>query len=260
MKAYKAFNKDWTCRGFKFEVGKTYTHDGEIQLCNSGFHACKNISDCFKYYDFSENTIVAEVEVFGKKIEAEDDSKIVCSKIKIKKEIKWVDVLELCNRGNCNSGNCNSGDCNSGNCNSGNWNSGNCNSGNWNSGNCNSGNWNSGNWNSGDCNSGIFNTNSPDKIRVFNKWISRDKFKSIKIPSFLYFDLTQFVSYDFATEEEKKKYKNDIETCGGFLKTLDYKDAFKRAWNNASEEDKKLVLKIPGFTPELFKEISGIEV
>lgn len=24
MKGYKVFNKDWTCRGFQYEVGKTY--------------------------------------------------------------------------------------------------------------------------------------------------------------------------------------------------------------------------------------------
>lgn len=41
MKAYKGFNKDMTCRGFQYEVGKTYETD-EADLCNSGFHACKN--------------------------------------------------------------------------------------------------------------------------------------------------------------------------------------------------------------------------
>lgn len=49
MKAYKGFNKDMTCRGFQYEVGKTYETD-EADLCNSGFHACKNPLDCFKYY------------------------------------------------------------------------------------------------------------------------------------------------------------------------------------------------------------------
>ena len=162
-----------------------------------------------------------------------------------------------CNSGKYNSGNCNSGDWNSGDRNSGNCNSGNCNSGDWNSGSFNSGDWNSGSFNSGDWNSGFFNTDSP-LVRIFNKEtnVSRD---DIDFPSFLYFDLTVWVSHDTATDEEKEVHKIDIETCGGFTKVISYKEAFRIAWNKASKEEHKKLLKLPNWNNEIFMEISGID-
>ena len=173
MKGYKVFNSDWTCRGFQYEVGKTYEMDKKPICCNRGFHFCKKVSDCFQYYPFDPDNKVAEVEALGDIDTNNDDSKCSTNKIHIIREITWQEVLDLvnlgkgctglCNSGDCNSGNWNSGDRNSGNHNSGPWNSGNhnsgyWNSGNWNSGNCNSGNHNSGDWNSGDCNSGNRNS------------------------------------------------------------------------------------------------------
>src|SRR5574344_462932 len=162
------------------------------------------------------------------------------------------------NSGSWNSGNNNSGSWNSGNNNSGDGNSGNRNSGDWNSGNRNSGNRNSGDWNSGNRNSGFFNTDSP-LVRIFNKEtnVPRD---NIDFPSFFYFDLTVWVSHDTATDEEKEEHKQEIETCGGFLKTLDYKEAFKLAWDKASEEEHEQVKQLPNFDADIFYEISGIDV
>ena len=168
MKGYKVFNSDWTCRNYKYEVGKTYEMEETPICCNNGFHFCTNLSDCFNYYSFNTNNKVAEIEALGEIDKDDDDTKHCTNKIKIVREIAWEEVLTLCNSGdwnsgNRNSGNWNSGNCNSGNCNSGNRNSGNRNSGDWNSGNRNSGNRNSGNrnsgdWNSGDCNSGDWNS------------------------------------------------------------------------------------------------------
>ena len=178
MEGYKVFEPDWTCRGFQYEVGKTFEEDVTPSCCNRGFHFCKELKDCFNYYPFNPDNKVAKVIALGEIDEESDDSKCCTNKIQIVEEISWEDVLRMVNLGKGNAGLCNSGDCNSGNWNSGNWNSGNRNSGNWNSGNrnsgnwnsgnrnsgnrnsgnWNSGNWNSGNWNSGDCNSGDWNS------------------------------------------------------------------------------------------------------
>uniref|UniRef100_UPI00334086EB DUF7666 domain-containing protein n=1 Tax=Tissierella praeacuta TaxID=43131 RepID=UPI00334086EB len=127
IKGFKVFNNDFTCRGFQYKVGQTYEHDGNIELCGSGFHFCRKASDCFKYYMFDSNNKVAEVEALG--LVESDDNKSVTNKIRIVRELSWHEVLDLVNSGK----NCTGRD------NSGNWNSGNRNSGDWNSGNRNSG-------------------------------------------------------------------------------------------------------------------------
>jgi hypothetical protein len=180
-----------------------------------------------------------------------------------KKDIVFIRNLYNRNSGNSNSGNRNSGDWNSGNRNSGNSNSGNSNSGNRNSGNrnsgdSNSGNSNSGDWNSGDRNSGNLNTGTPDKFRIFNKWITKDKYNNIVYPNFFRFELNQWITDDTATQEEKEKYKLQIANCGRFLKKLDYKEAWQLSYQKATQEDKDKVKKIPGFNKKLFLEITGI--
>ena len=158
MKGYKVFNPDWTCRGYQFEVGKTFEEDVKPECCDRGFHFCTKASDCFNYYRFDPNNKVAEVEAVGDIDTHSDDNKCSTNKLHIIREVSWQEVLELVNLGKACTGLCNSGDWNSGNRNSGGWNSGNWNSGDWNSGNRNSGGWNSGNWNSGGCNSGDRNS------------------------------------------------------------------------------------------------------
>src|SRR3990167_11188207 len=92
MRAYKAFDYDWTCNGFQYKVGEEYTFDGEISICKSGFHACKELKDCFKYYSCVGWNKFAEVEILGEVLTYDKDSKVVTNRIKIIKEIPFEDL------------------------------------------------------------------------------------------------------------------------------------------------------------------------
>ena len=85
MKAYKGFNKDMTCRGFQYEIGKTYETD-KAELCSSGFHACENPLDCFGYYAPGSSRY-CEVEIEDNGERNDDDSKVVGKKITIGAEL-----------------------------------------------------------------------------------------------------------------------------------------------------------------------------
>ena len=273
MKGFKVFNSDWTCRGFQFEVGKTFTEDVTPVCCDRGFHFCTKAADCFKYYDFNPDNKVAEVEALGDIDTNNDDSKCSTNKIHIIREITWQEVLDLVNLGKactglCNSGDCNSGNRNSGNRNSGNRNSGDCNSGNRNSGNRNSGNRNSGNRNSGDWNktcfsNGCFNTESP-KIFLFNKpsdwtyqdWLNSDaRYILMNCPS----NVLSWIWEDDMTDEEKEQHPEYLVT-GGFLKHIEKETGRQMWWDGLSDRKKDIVMQLPNFDKDIFKEITGITV
>ena len=92
--AYKGFDKDFKCRDFQYEVGKTYEMDGDVECCSRGFHACESPMEVFDHYDMLSSRF-AEVEQSGK-IDKEDGSTKTCSsRIKIKAELKLADIINL---------------------------------------------------------------------------------------------------------------------------------------------------------------------
>ena len=279
MIGYKATDKDGCCRGFKFEVGKTYTKGTpkeELECCTDKvFHFCRELFAIEKESDYKLSESRLFEVIAGDFVR--DGDKYGTNSLTILREIKGEEKLDLINLGNSNSGyrnlgNGNSGDCNLGNSNSGfrnlgSWNSGFRNLGSWNSGDSNLGSWNSGfrnsgfrnsgSWNSGNGNSGFFNSDEP-YVRMFNKMTDK-KEEDINIPSWCYFNLTEWVSHDTATEEEKQKHKAEIEVCGGFLKPINYKDAWRHAWNRASIEERKKLFDLPNWDNKVFEEITGID-
>lgn len=90
--AYKAFNKDLTCRDFQFEIGKTYEHQGKVEACSSGFHACENPMDTWSYYDLTDSRFCA-VEMSGEISRHADDSKIAAARITIKAELSLPQII-----------------------------------------------------------------------------------------------------------------------------------------------------------------------
>jgi hypothetical protein len=283
MKGYKVFNSDWTCRGYQYEIGKTYEIAESPKCCKVGFHFCEKLVDCFNYYSFDPNNKVAEIEAIGEIHFDDTNSKCCTNKIVILKELKWSEVLDMCNSGkgnsgnrnsgNYNSGNYNSGNRNSGNRNSGNYNSGNYNSGNRNSGNRNSGNYNSGNrnsgyynsgnynsghynsgyynsgyYNSGDYNSGHCNTNSP-KVRMFNHETEFNfTDKSIVRFNEILFNCPQSYKYsDFIDKskmsEEEIMEHPECETIGGYNKTIIVEADKQKWWDEDVSDDDKEFIK-----------------
>ena len=157
------------------------------------------------------------------------------------KDLGWLRNLYVRNSGYRNSGYRNSGDCNSGNYNSGNYNSGDCNSGNY--------------------NSGMFNTTEP-KMRLFNQDLDMtiSKFySSFSLPNALKSAHVVFVSTAKMTPKEKKAYPNH-KTIGGYLKTLGYKEVWRKFWKETSKANRKKFLTLPNFDKKIFREITGIIV
>lgn len=289
VNGYKVFNSDWTCRDKQYTCPGKFEENVELDVCHHGMHFCKNAIDCFNYYSFNSSNRVAEVIAYGEI--KEKGNKCCTDKLKIVRELSWYEVLDIVNTGeNCtgmgnsgnwntgnynvgyrNSGDDNNGDWNSGNYNSGrynsgdynsgrynsggsnigNYNSGNYNSGNWNSGNCNSGSYNSGNYNSGsynsgDCNIGNWNSGDWNKINYSNGC-----FNTIE-PKIKFFNKESNLTYEDWLLSDAKKIIKEIPT-------EDYKCA-QDWWNRLEDTYKQIILDIPNFDREIFKEITGIDV
>lgn len=285
VKGFKVFNPNWTCRGFKYRVGKTYFHKGYIGICKAGFHFCQRAADCFSYYGFNPKNKVAEVEALG--LVETKEYKSVTNCIRIVREIPWEELLtivntgEACtglrntgdrNTGHCNTGNSNAGNENTGDMNVGYWNTGNRNVGNhnagcwnigsWNTGNHNVGNYNAGSWNSGNWNVGFFNTDEPF-VRFFNKPTN------LRMSEFITFtnkglsalcrnyEDKLWIPSDHMSDVEKAAHPEHV-TTGGYVKPIPFREACLLMWARLTDEEKEEVKQIPNFDPEIFEEITGI--
>ena len=241
MKGYKVFNSDWTCRGYQYEVGKTYEMAESPKCYEMGFHFCKRLVDCFNYYNFDPNNKVAEIEAIGEIDFNDTNSKCCTNKIVILKELTWAEVLDMCNTGKGNSGKRNSG-------------------------NYNSGDYNSGHYNSGNHNSGYCNTNTP-KVRMFNHVTDFDfddktitRFENILFNCPQSYKYSDFISISDMSEDEIIRHP-ECETIGGYIKTI-IVEADKQKWwdEDVSDDDKEFIKSLPYFDADIFYECVGVRV
>ena len=230
MKGYKVFNPDWTCKGFKYEVGKKYHCDGEISCCKNGFHFCTKLADCFNYYEFDSNNKVAEIEASGDIDSKEDDTKHCASDIEIIREITWHEVLDMINEGKDNTGMCNTGD-----------------------------------WNKTNNNTGCFMTEERT-IEMFNKpsgmtYADWERSTARNILLYMPQNIVNIVwtCAENMSDAEKEAHP-EFETIGGYLHKEEIKADVQSWWDGLSSNDKETVMSIPNFDADIFFECTGIRV
>jgi len=71
--------------------------------------------------------------------------------------------------------------------------------------------------------------------------------------------LTEWVEQSEMTAEEKSAHPG-FGTTGGYLKKNDFKEAYIKAWNKASDTDRAWFLKLPNFDADIFFEITGVDL
>jgi hypothetical protein len=162
QKGFKATDKDGKCKGYQYSLptqnedgtwtpGEWHEHDGELNLCYSGFHWCLYPSGPWSYYS-EPGTRIWNIEADQTAEQPKTpgaDYKLVSKRIRL--------VSEVVISGNENTGNENTGNSNTGYGNTGHWNTGH-----W-----NTGHWNTGNWNATDRCSGVFCV-KPQTIKSFD--------------------------------------------------------------------------------------------
>ena len=95
MFGYKGFDKNLKCRGFQYEIGKTFEEDIEPKCCERGLHFCELPLDVLNYYDYSpiDGSRFAKVEALGTIDKRED--KVATNKLKVDSELTFWDLFKL---------------------------------------------------------------------------------------------------------------------------------------------------------------------
>ena len=105
MIGYKGFDKNFRCRDFQYQVGETYRHDGDLDVCKSGFHFCDTPLAVLEFYPPVDENRFALVEATGKILSTDDDEHKFCTdELKILKELSLNDLLKAVSSAATNTG------------------------------------------------------------------------------------------------------------------------------------------------------------
>lgn len=247
-----------------------------------------------KVIDRGNKSVTDEIRIV-KEIPIEE----VLEQIDYSKELQSYCNSYKLNLGNFNSGTYNSGNHNYGFNNLGDYNEGHKNEGNFNIGVSNIGNMNvgienvgygnigndnNGSYNQGDYNSGSFNktkeafgwfNTKPCTIWLFNKPTNltfEDFCKLESTKAFMRFInnplcspvcLTEFYCTKDLTEEESHKYELITPYTRGIVRQLAKNINelnWQANWDALNDKDKKLIMELPNFDKEIFKEITGVDI
>lgn len=86
MIAFKGFNKDLTCRGYKFSKTKV-NREKAAKTVSCGLHCATNPLDCLTYYPNMENAVYYKVSAEGNVNEDGTDTKIACTEMRLLEEL-----------------------------------------------------------------------------------------------------------------------------------------------------------------------------
>ena len=162
------------------------------------------------------------------------------------------------------TGDYSTGDYSTGYHSTGDWSTGDWSTGYRSTGNRSTGHWSAGNrstgrWSTSDYSTGHFSTIDDTGFSAFNKPCTRKQWAQADIPSWLYFNLTEWVDKEDMTDLEKQDHPT-YETTGGYLKKYEYQEAWKKSYDNATREEQLKIKSLPNFDAEVFYEISGIKI
>ena len=93
--AYKYMDKNMCCRGFQYEIGKTYKTD-KVKINECGFHACLNPQDMFILYSQGKNSRYFKVKLSGEIAKCGMwDTNVAATEITILEEMTAYEILNI---------------------------------------------------------------------------------------------------------------------------------------------------------------------